>query len=203
MTLTIHNAEYIASAQDVRDLPAPVLPEVAFGGRSNVGKSSLINHMVARRKLVRTSGTPGCTRGLSIFRVTLAQGSLDLVDLPGYGYAQRSKSERNAWGPMIEGFLRARAGLRAVLVLVDARRGLGEDDQMLLEFLESIDRPAVVVATKLDKLSRSERASVLAKIANDSGVKPIGFSVVEDLGRDALWKVVLDHVGLGAPASAS
>jgi GTP-binding protein len=196
MTPTIRNAEHIASAQDVRDLPAPVLPEVAFAGRSNVGKSSLINHLVARKKLVRTSGTPGCTRGLGLFRVELVQGSLDLVDLPGYGYAQRSKSERKAWGPMIEGFLRARAGLRLVLVLIDARRGLGEEDQMLLEFLRSIDRPAVVVATKLDKLSRSERASVLAQIERDAGGKPIGFSVVENLGREALWNVVLEHAGL-------
>jgi GTP-binding protein len=198
MTPIIHNAEYIASAQDVRDLPAPVLPEIAFAGRSNVGKSSLINNMVARKKLVRTSGTPGCTRGLGLFRVELAQGSLDLVDLPGYGYAQRSKSERRAWGPMIEGFLRARAGLRLVLVLVDARRGVGEEDGMLLEFLRSIDRPAVVIATKLDKLSRSERASVLAKIAKDAGSQPIGFSVVEGLGREELWQRVLEHAGLTA-----
>jgi GTP-binding protein len=203
MTVTIHNAEFIASAHDVRDLPAPVLPEVAFAGRSNVGKSSLINDLLSRRNLVRTSNTPGATRGLSVFRVQLAQGSLDLVDLPGYGYAQRSKSERKSWGPMIENFLRARAGLCAIAVLVDLRRGLADDDAMLIEFLDSIERKAILVATKADKLTRNERFPAIAKIKRDSGLTPIVYSTTESLGRDALWKAVLSHVSLGIPEPKS
>jgi GTP-binding protein len=199
MSVIIHNAEHIASATDVRDLPAPVLPEIAFGGRSNVGKSSLINDLLQRRKLVRTSNTPGATRGLSLFRVQLAQGSLDLVDLPGYGYAQRSKAERKTWGPMIENFLRARAGLRAVAVLVDLRRGLGDDDEMLLEFLQSIDHEPILVATKVDKLSKNERLTALAKLKRDTSLTPIPYSTEEHLGRDALWQAILRHVSLGVP----
>ena len=203
MSLIIHNAEHVATAHDVRDLPAPVLPEVAFAGRSNVGKSSLINDLLQRRKLVRTSNTPGATRGLSVFRVDLAQGSLDLVDLPGYGYAARSKQERKTWGPMIENFLRARAGLRAIALLVDLRRGLSDDDAMLLEFLESIDRRVILVATKADKLPKSERLTALAKIKRDTTIAPIAYSTVESLGRDALWQAVLKHVSLGIPEKKS
>lgn len=201
MNVVIHNAEHIATAHDVRDLPAPVLNEIAFAGRSNVGKSSLINDLLARKKLVRTSNTPGATRGLSVFRVELSQGSLDLVDLPGYGYAQRSKQERRSWGPMIENFLQARAGLCAVAVLVDLRRGLGDDDEQLIEFLNSINHKIILVATKADKLPKSARFSALAKLKRDAAVAPIAYSTEEPIGRDALWKAVLHHVPLGAPPS--
>jgi GTP-binding protein len=199
MKVVIHNAEHVATAHDVRDLPAPLLPEVAFAGRSNVGKSSLINDLLARRNLVRTSNTPGATRGLSVFRVDLSQGSMDLVDLPGYGYAQRSKQERKTWGPMIENFLRVRAGLRAVALLVDLRRGLGDDDAMLLEFLESINHNVILVATKADKLAKNARFGAIAQIKREAGVAPIAYSTEEPIGRDALWKAVLDHVALGVP----
>jgi len=201
MKVVIHNAEHVATAHDVRDLPAPLLPEVAFAGRSNVGKSSLINDLLARRNLVRTSNTPGATRGLSVFRVDLAQGSMDLVDLPGYGYAQRSKQERRTWGPMIENFLQARAGLRAVALLVDLRRGLGDDDKMLLEFLESINHNVILVATKADKLPKNARFGAIAAVKRDAGVAPIAYSTEEQIGRDALWKAVLHHVSLGVPTS--
>jgi GTP-binding protein len=197
MNIVIHSAEHVATAHDVRDLPAPVLPEIAFAGRSNVGKSSLINDLLARRKLVRTSNTPGATRGLSVFRVQLTQGSLDLVDLPGYGYAQRSKSERKTWGPMIENFLTVRAGLRAVAVLVDLRRGLGDDDKQLIEFLESIDKQVILIATKADKLAKNARFGALAELKREAGVAPIAYSTEEAIGRDPLWKAVLHHVGLG------
>jgi GTP-binding protein len=203
MNIVIHNAEHIASAHDVRDLPAPMLPEIAFAGRSNVGKSSLINDLLQRRKLVRTSNTPGATRGLSVFRVQITQGSLDLVDLPGYGYAQRSKEERKTWGPMMENFLQLRAGLRAVAVLVDLRRGLGDDDAMLIEFLEMIGHKVILVATKADKLAKNARFGALAQIKREAGVAPIAYSTEEPIGRDALWKAVLHHTSLGVPEKAS
>ena len=108
MTVEVRDARFLSAAMALGDLPPPAYAEIAFAGRSNVGKSSLINCLVARRKLVRTSRTPGCTRGINLFRVELggdAPATLDLVDLPGYGYAKRSKQERRSWGPLIERFL--------------------------------------------------------------------------------------------------
>jgi len=140
--MDVLDAEFVAGATALGQLPAPTFAEVAFAGRSNVGKSSLINNLVRRKKLVRTSGAPGCTRAINIFRVRLRtndeEAHLDLVDLPGYGYAQRSKAERKSWGPLIEGFLSERPGLRGAVVIVDIRRGTQDDDLQLLEFLESV-----------------------------------------------------------------
>ena len=125
-SIQILDASFVASSTDLRTLPAPMFAEIAFAGRSNVGKSSLINSLVQRKNLVRTSGTPGCTRGINVFRVVLqaqSRAEIDFVDLPGYGYARRSKTERATWGPMIEAFLEQRPGLAAVVILVDVRRG--------------------------------------------------------------------------------
>lgn len=199
--MIIQDARYLATATSVDGLPAPEFAEVAFAGRSNVGKSSLINCLVDRRKLVRTSNTPGQTRGISLFRVELksesgARATLDLVDLPGYGYAKRSKGERKSWGPMIEGFLEQREGLCGVVVIVDARRGVDEEDDQLLEYLAHIGRPAVLVATKIDKLGKSERIPLLAQIANIGGMKPIAASSETREGREQLLTRVLDLAGI-------
>src|SRR5260221_10017991 len=130
-------AQFVAGAVDNASLPAPALAEIAFAGRSNVGKSSLLNTMMQRRGLARTSGTPGCTRQLNVFEVRCADGlTLHFVDLPGYGWARRSKAERGQWQGMIEGYLRGRASLRAVVVIVDVRRGLEEEERQLVEFLQ-------------------------------------------------------------------
>jgi len=192
----IVDAIFIAAAPDVRDLPAPVFAEVAFAGKSNVGKSSLINALVGRRKLARTSNTPGRTRELVLFRVQLRDGTFDLVDLPGYGYAKVSKSERRAWGPMIERFLQQRAGLRCVVLIVDVRRGLSDDDLQLLEFLATCDLPALLIATKLDKLPRSKFEPTLRALQRDAGTKVLGFSAETGYGRDALLHTLLEHTGL-------
>ncbi len=176
-------------------LPAPTFAEVAFAGRSNVGKSSLINNLVQRKKLVRTSGAPGCTRAINIFRVRLRTqdevAHLDLVDLPGYGYAQRSKAERKSWGPLIEGFLSERPGLRGAVVIVDIRRGVQEEDVQLLEFLESIDVTPILVATKLDKLPANKRKPAIATLKRELGRSVIGYSSVIGEGRETLWKRIL------------
>jgi GTP-binding protein len=175
-------------------LPPPTFTEVAFAGRSNVGKSSLINALVERRGLVRTSGTPGCTRQVNVFETRAKDGTmLNLVDLPGYGFARRSKGERREWGELIEGYLATRPSLSALCVLVDARRGLEDDDLELIDFVRR-GRTAglrevvpVVVATKADKLPRSSARSELAKLEAACGVRVTPFSAVTGDGRAELW----------------
>ncbi len=201
--MDVLDARLVASATKAEGLPPPMFAEVAIAGRSNVGKSSLLNHMARRQKLVRTSSTPGCTRALNVFRLKLRGAEIDLVDLPGYGYAQRSKSERASWGPMIEGFLRTRVGLRAVVVLFDIRRGLEDDDAQLLEFLESLGLRAILVATKVDKLSASERNGRLAALRAELGQPVLGYSSAANLGRDELWKTLLEACAIVIDAAPS
>jgi GTP-binding protein len=188
-------ASFEASATRLDGLLAPSVPEIAFAGRSNVGKSSLMNTLAQRNGLVRTSSTPGCTRALNLFSVSLDDGTTyRMVDLPGYGYAKLSKAEKAKWGAMIEGYLRGRATLRAVVLLVDVRRGFEDDDAQLSEFVRTCRQGAgvaplecILVATKLDKLPLSKRKPALAKFRKDTGLQPIGFSSVNGEGRDALW----------------
>jgi GTP-binding protein len=197
-TPTIHNAEFVMAASDVRDLPAPVYAELAFAGKSNVGKSSLINTLAARRGLARTSSTPGRTRQLCLLRLTLREGTIDLIDLPGYGYAKVSKTERRSWGDMIERFLERRPGLRGVVLIVDVRRGLGDDDRQLLEFLAEHERPVLLVATKIDKLARSKVQPALAALSKHAGCRVLPFSAQTREGRDDLWRALLQRAGLHA-----
>jgi len=193
--MDVLDAQFIAGATDLGQVPAPTFAEVAFAGRSNVGKSSLINNLVKRKKLVRTSGAPGCTRAINIFRVRLrtdaGEAHLDLVDLPGYGYAQRSKAERRSWGPLIEGFLSQRPGLLGTVVIIDIRRGAREDDIQLLEFLESVGVTPIVVSTKLDKLPASKRKVAVNQLESQLGCRVIAYSSVTGEGRDLLWKRLL------------
>jgi GTP-binding protein len=194
--IRVVDAKFVAGAVDLASMPPPTLVEVAFAGRSNVGKSSLLNAMMQRRGLARTSSTPGCTRQLNVFEVRCSDGlSIHLVDLPGYGWARRSKTERKEWQEMIEGYLRGRAGLRAVVLLVDVRRGVEEEERQLVEFLQeprtaSDRRPldVLLVATKIDKVGVAARKLVLEKLRKASGYPAIGFSAVSGEGFDALWK---------------
>ncbi len=202
-TMNVLDAEFVAGATALGQLPAPTFAEVAFAGRSNVGKSSLINSLVQRKKLVRTSSAPGCTRAINIFRVRLrteaGEAHLDLVDLPGYGYAQRSKAERKSWGPLIEGFLSERPGLRAAVVIIDVRRGAQDDDEQLLEFLQSVSVTPIVVATKIDKLPASKRKPAITKLRNELGCRVTPYSSVTGDGRDALWKLLLRASSIDRP----
>jgi len=202
--MQVLDAEFVASAPQQGKLPAPAFAEIAFAGRSNVGKSSLINKLINRKRLVRTSSKPGATRALSIFRARLRldggdEALLDLVDLPGFGYAKRSKAERKSWGPMVEGFLTERAGLRAVVCLVDVRRGPEDDDLELLAFLDHLGVEAILVATKIDKLAANKRKPALAKLKRALGRPVIGFSATSGEGVDPLWKRMLRAAALGAP----
>jgi len=139
------------------DLPKAELPEVAFAGRSNVGKSSFLNALTNRNSLARTSNTPGRTREVNFFRLG---GELMLVDLPGYGYAKAGKEEIERWNKLIEDYLRGRANLRRVCLLIDARRGIGAPDRKVMELLDKAAVVYQVVLTKVDK----EKAGALAKI---------------------------------------
>lgn len=206
----ILEAKFVAGAGiEGGSLPPPTFVEVAFAGRSNAGKSSLINTLVERKSLVRTSSTPGCTRQVNLFEIAARDGlRLHLADLPGYGFAKRSKQEREEWAKLIEGYLRGRATLRCVVILFDVRRGIEEDDAELVAFARA-PRPGlgalevVLVATKLDKLSKSEQRSRLAAIAKESGAKIVGFSAMTGEGRDDLWRGIRRAVGFAPQASSA
>jgi GTP-binding protein len=185
-TPVIKDASFVLSARDVGELPAPTFAEVVFAGKSNVGKSSLLNALCARKSLARVSGTPGATRGINLFRVEIGDAVLHFTDLPGYGYAQRSKQERKGWGPMIESYLRQRVGIALAIVIVDVRRGIEDEDAMLLEFLDSLDHPALVVATKLDKLPKARRKLAVLELARESGREILGFSAETGEGSEQL-----------------
>ena len=205
----IVHAEFVAAAQSLASLPPPLIVEVAFAGRSNVGKSSLMNALMARKGLVRTSSTPGCTRQINFFDARARDGAtFRLVDLPGYGYAKRSKAERMQWAELIEAYLHRRDGLRAVIVLVDARRGVGEEDRQLVDFIATRPAPTtetLVVATKVDKLKKSQQKATLAKIGRAFGERVIGCSAVTGRGIEPLWQAirVAAHVAPAAEAPAA
>jgi GTP-binding protein len=166
------------------------LPEVAFAGRSNVGKSSLLNKLVHRKKAARVSNTPGRTREINFFEVN---GTFILADLPGYGYARVSKERKATWRPLIEGYLAGTATLRGVVLLLDARRHPSDDDLHMLEFLAHIEVPTIIVATKVDKLLRAQRSSRVGSLAREAGVEleqVIPFSAVSGEGRDELAEAV-------------
>ena len=194
----ITRAELKVSVPQPEQLPPARLPEAAFLGRSNVGKSSLINTLLARKKLVRTSSRPGCTRTLNFF---LVNDTWYFVDLPGFGYAQVPRQAQARWGELILGYLEGRASLQAVVFLQDPRRLPGEEELFLWEKLRSWGRAVIPVFTKADKVKKSERGRCLKEIAAVLApfqVAPhefIWFSAATHEGRDRLWGRLLEHLG--------
>jgi GTP-binding protein len=204
----IVEAEFVGSSPKPEHLPEPVGVEIAFCGRSNVGKSSLLNALLRRRNLARTSSTPGCTRQIAFFQARASDGAvMRLVDLPGYGYARRSKSERATWSKLVEEYLLGRPTLAAVVALVDVRRGVEADDEDLLTLVTAPARVhrapvgVVLVATKLDKLPRSAQAPTLKRIREQSPYPAVGFSVKDPATHDRLWQELRRAIGFTATTS--
>jgi GTP-binding protein len=184
-------AELMTSAAAPEGFPAHALPEVAVIGRSNVGKSSLINRITGRRSLARASATPGKTRLLNFFRVARPEGEIVLVDLPGYGYAKVSRVERHGWQALIERYLERRDNLRLAILLQDVRRDPGPDEIDLLPWLAARGVPVVGAATKVDRLSARERGARLAALtAAGLPIEWIPTSGRTGEGVDALWAAI-------------
>jgi len=199
--MKIISAEFVTTATAPEGYPKPTpAPEVAFAGRSNVGKSSMINALCQRHKLVRVSHTPGRTRTLNFFEVVAEpkegdRRTLRLCDLPGYGFAKVSKGERKQWQQMIESYLTQRAPLRAVVCIVDANVGPTDDDAQVVDWVRSLGRRVIVAATKLDKLPkhrRIPRAREIEKLLNVVEGEVIGVSSTENLNLDVLWAKLLE-----------
>lgn len=184
MDFRVKDARFLASAAKTEQVPASTAPEIAFAGRSNVGKSSLMNMLLERKNLVRTSKTPGATRAINLFAVSFeGLGDFTFVDLPGYGYAARSKEEREGWGPLMETYLGTRSALKALVVLVDIRRGIEEDDEGLVDLGVARGIDTIVVATKLDKLVRAQQKPAIEKIRKSIRETVIAASAETGEGR--------------------
>ncbi len=189
--MKIESAAFEVSAALHTQLPESVLPEVAFSGRSNVGKSSLINRLLNRKTLARTSATPGKTATINFYRLD----TLRMVDLPGYGYAKVSDAEKRRWSSLIEGYFEAERDLRLVLQLVDMRHPPSKDDYMMIDYMTEREIPFVVVLTKADKLNKSERSKRLQALQEElgeyEGIRTIPFSAINGEGTEELRQILV------------
>ena len=183
----ILSANFVKSAAAPPHYPPASLPEIAFAGKSNVGKSSLINVLVRRKGLAKTSNSPGCTQMINFFTVN---NELSLVDLPGYGYAKVPLAVKNKWGPMVEAYFKERSALRLVLFVLDIRRDPGENDLAMYRWLEFYRIPYLLVLTKIDKLSKQRtmlsRQAILEFFSRPS-VPAVLFSARTGAGKEELW----------------
>lgn len=186
----VTKVEFIKSAVYPRDFPETLLPEIAIAGRSNVGKSSLINKLVNRRRIARVSNTPGRTQLLNFFSVN---DRFTICDLPGYGYARVPAAVQRQWGPMVEAYLIERECLRALVMLVDVRREPGEFEAQVATWTSAQGLALIPVVTKVDKISKSKRAIAVQKVARALGFSArqvIGWSAITGEGLDGLWRAI-------------
>ena len=201
--MKVLSAEFVLSAKEPAHYPPAGLPEIAFAGRSNVGKSSLINTLLNRKGLARTSNTPGRTQEINFFRVN---ERFTFVDLPGYGYAKVPEAVRRTWGPMVEVYLRERGTLRLVVLILDIRRDPTEEDGQLIHWLSFYRISFLIVLTKRDKVSNNEFALRKRRIVQMIGLGDAGpfvpFSARTGEGKESLWREIkraLDAIGVQEP----
>ncbi|OQX14536.1 MAG: YihA family ribosome biogenesis GTP-binding protein [Desulfobacteraceae bacterium IS3] len=188
--MIIRSAEFITSAVKPDQYPPESLPEIAFAGRSNAGKSSLINALVNRKNLAKTSSTPGKTRLINFFTINNA---VYFVDLPGYGYAKVSQSEKRYWKPMVESYLSSRKTLRGVVIISDIRRVPGAEEIELMGWLANLHIPAIIISSKADKLSKNEQFRQRKAVSRALSTEPeelILFSAKTRQGMDKVWEKI-------------
>ncbi len=189
--MNVTKADMIITAGFASQFPEHEMPEIAFAGKSNVGKSSLLNAMLNRRALARTSSQPGKTQTINFYSV---QDIFMFVDLPGYGYAKASKTDRERWGKLIEGYLEKRPQLKKIVLLIDIRHEVGNNDKMMYDWIKHYHSEVIVVATKMDKIKRSQVQKHLSIIRKGLNLMPedklIGFSSETKQGKEELWKCI-------------
>lgn len=197
--IIVTKSDYVASAVNKNQYPEENFPEIAFIGRSNVGKSSLINSLCNRKNLARTSQTPGKTQTINFFSVTLKVNEnltpIHLVDLPGYGYAKTSKTNRRVWAKFIEEYLLASQNLKFVCQLVDMRHAPMDSDKQFFSWLVEKNLPVLIIATKADKLSKTEQKKQFTIIKNSFGIEELPilpYSSQNNFGREELLNTILD-----------
>lgn len=188
--MKIKKSELLITAAKKHQYPDTIVPEIAFAGKSNVGKSTMINTLLNRKKLARTSGQPGKTQTVNFYNIN---DDFNFVDLPGYGYARVSKTERQKWGIMIEEYLNNRPQLKEVILLIDIRHSPGEHDKTMYNWIKTFNFKGYVIATKADKISRGQRLKHIKEIKKVLGVESdeliIPFSASEKLNKDKIWSV--------------
>ena len=193
--MIVKSAEFVKSAAKRKQYPASQLPEFAFAGRSNVGKSSLINCLLNRKRLVKTSRTPGRTQLINFF---LINGEISFVDLPGYGYAKTPQKVRESWGPMVQDYLFERKNLLAVVLAMDIRRSPKEDELNLIRLLESLNIERVLILTKADKLSKNKQNNqkrMYREMLGTNNEELLLFSAKTAMGRENVWTSLESIIG--------
>lgn len=194
--MEVNNASLAAVGVKLEQYPTDGKPEIAFAGKSNVGKSSLINGLLNRKSLARTSSSPGKTRTINFYDV---ENTLYFVDLPGYGYAKAPKTEIQKWGKMIEDYLYQRETLKSIVLLIDIRHEPGTNDKMMYEWLKHYDYDIIIIATKADKIKRSQLQKHIAMIRKELNMsadeKIIPFSSMTKQGKEEIWSVFDELVG--------
>ena len=196
MSINLNRVDLRISAGQIRQFPSDPMVQIAFSGRSNVGKSSLINCLLGRKKLARVSSAPGKTVTVNFYEV---DKKLFLVDLPGYGFAARSKDSQGVWQSLTDGYFTKNKNIdlvRGVVQLIDSRAGITRDDAMMIEYMNSVQMPYIIVITKIDKLNKTDRAAIIEKITNDSLIAEntpiIPFSSLKGEGKQELWREIAE-----------